>query len=492
MERSAAGWVVASVLSIAAAGAEASGPIPDGTYTGPVSFQFNVFSCSPPGQTTNGIVGSSGTATLVVNGNRIDRFDIANDASFASSGTQDPDNLMVDVVNEIASQNTGPSNSLMATLPYNLLSDGRVEFPGQNLFFGSSNCSWNFDYFTFVVELVGAGDDQSEISDPTTELVFPHLQRTSVSRFRDVLDGRLFSLGYGSRSLLGPSPRPQPFTLSRVTDGVLMQGQSAGDGLGYPWGVWASGQYSDFEDDFPGTAFDADRAAVTLGADVSPWENFVIGVAVGYEAVDVDSAFNAGEADIDTFTVVPYVGGYLSDQLGVDFDVGVDFAVGFSWVDIDQFRTAGGARVTSETDSDRWFAAGNLNVGSGFGNLYVNGTAGLLFVRDNVDGFTESDGTVVPDARTELGQLRLGTDVSYAIGAFSPFATARYELDYEMEEVVTATGPQPANDDDQFRVGLGLRYFGAQGLSGGFEWNRTLGREDFDEDNFSLQLRAEF
>jgi hypothetical protein len=37
-----------------------------------------------------------------------------------------------------------------------------------------------------------------------------------------------------------------------------------------------------------------------------------------------------------------------------------------------------------------------------------------------------------------------------------------------------------------------VRYFGANGISGNLEWNKRLGREDFDEDTISLTIRAEF
>jgi outer membrane autotransporter protein len=274
----------------------------------------------------------------------------------------------------------------------------------------------------------------------------------------------------------------------------MLHGQAAGDSPGVPWGAWLSLSHSDFEDDFPSTAFEADRGAITMGFDVSPFENYVFGVALGYENTDIDSSFNQGEADVDTYSVVPYMGGQLSEAVGVDFDLGFDIALGYSNVDIDQFRLLPGTttRVTSSTDSDRLFISGNVTAGKGFGNLYLSGMAGLLVARDEVDGFTESDGTIVPDDRVELGQVSIGGDVSYAIGWFAPYASLVYENQFEDEELVTATAPQPANDNDNFRLGLGFRAFLGERWSGMFEWNTVLSREDFEEDTFMLQVRGEF
>jgi len=40
--------------------------------------------------------------------------------------------------------------------------------------------------------------------------------------------------------------------------------------------------------------------------------------------------------------------------------------------------------------------------------------------------------------------------------------------------------------------GVGLRYFGERGLSGNLEYNTRLGREDFEEHNFTATLRYEW
>ena len=153
-----------------------------------------------------------------------------------------------------------------------------------------------------------------------------------------------------------------------IAGGFGVRSQSAGDGFAYPFGLWAAYSHSDYEDDFIGAAarsdFEADSDAVFLGIDVSPWDNYVFGVALGFDQTDIDTTFNAGEQDIDSYSILPYMSGYISDPLGVDFDLSFDMVVGWSDVEIDQFRTLAGTRITSSTDATRWLFAGTSMPGS--------------------------------------------------------------------------------------------------------------------------------
>jgi outer membrane autotransporter protein len=171
----------------------------------------------------------------------------------------------------------------------------------------------------------------------------------------------------------------------------------------------------------------------------------------------------------------------------------VDFSVGYSDISIDQFRTLGTTRITSSVDAERWFVAGNLNAGRQIDNWYLSARAGLLYAKESQDGFTESNGTISSARTFQIGQFRAGGDVSYSWDSFEPFANLTYEYDYSRDDIIVAAGiPQPANDNDDFLVGAGLRWFGESGVSASFEWNSVLGREDFSDDTFSLLLRGDF
>jgi len=277
-----------------------------------------------------------------------------------------------------------------------------------------------------------------------------------------------------------------------ISGGAMLQhgsGLAAGEGFSKPWGIWGSYTRSESEDDFVSTAFDASRNSFLGGLDFGPTENLVLGLSFGYENADIDTSFNRGEQESEGWTVAPYAAVLVGDILSFDL------AGGYSNIDIDQFRTLPGTttRVNSEVDSDRWFLTGNVNASKAYGNWYLSGRVGLLYAEDTLDSFRESNGTIQPSQVSRIKQLRIGGDVAYTLGAFEPYVTATWERDFQRTEVRLAPGvPQPEDDRDGAVVGLGVRYFGGSGITGGLEYSTVVGREDFEEHIFNVIIRADF
>jgi len=44
-----------------------------------------------------------------------------------------------------------------------------------------------------------------------------------------------------------------------------------------------------------------------------------LGVAFGYDNGDIDTTFNQGNQDTDSYTIAPYFGALLTDTLSIDF-----------------------------------------------------------------------------------------------------------------------------------------------------------------------------
>ena len=286
------------------------------------------------------------------------------------------------------------------------------------------------------------------------------------------------------------------FLLQYGQAGSSIDSQGAGDSFDLPFGVWGAYQHSDTEDSFAATAFKSNRDGVLVGVDVSPWDNFLAGVALGFASVDVDTAFNSGNQDVRELSIIPYLGARLSEQLGTDMDVSFDLSIGYTDISIDQFRLSGPTRVTSNVDATRRFIAGNVNVGQTVGAFYVGATAGILVARDSYDSFLESDGTIVGQREFELGQFRVGGDVSYlhetSYGLWEPYVRVTYQNDYEAETLSVAGAVQPSNDTDDFLIGLGLRFYNQDNITASFDYGKVVGRKDFDDDSFSLMIRADF
>jgi hypothetical protein len=361
-------------------------------------------------------------------------------------------------------------------------------FDGQEFNTGNGNpnpnCSSSF------VEIVGTnfiptqvdGDGLISQETPSTTLTSTNLNIWILPLFT-TLNTRMQGVTGGnvSRAQIIPTANGLAF------EGGI-SGLNAGDGV-ISYGAWLSYSYSDFDNDLSSTAYDGDRHTVLGGVDFAPWENTVIGVAVGYEDSDIDTAFNLGNQETDGYTIAPYFGALLTDTWSVNF------SFGYSSIDYDQFRTdpTTGTRITSSPDGDRWFGMFNLNGMTTYGNWLLGGRVGRLWAKNEIDAFTESNTTAVADFRSKLGTWNIGGDAAYSFGAFEPFVSATYEYDYSMTEIAVATGPQPDNDRDDVLFAAGVRYFGGNnGISGNLDWTRRLGRSNYDEDMFTLSIRVDF
>ena len=421
----------------------------DGTYTGTASVQYSTTSCSPPGVDSGGIVPVPAVdVTLIVENNATVvtlKFDKSGVLTVVGAGSSTGSNLNLNFNNlsdpgrtvNIQAQITGnsvsdfPSNPSVAQNA-NQVTMGPAMISGQ-----TQNCgglSVNFDWPTLNLSL-----STDAFNEETTGNVIASkvgVERNTVLASNQV--GAIGRLGLSETQTQGSAENG----LTPIAGGLRIRSRSAGDGWDYGYGFWASFQHSDFEDDFAVTAFTADTDMVLVGADISPRDDVVFGVALGYETTDANTTFNGGELESDGLIVVPYLAG-LAD-IGLLF-LAVDASVGFTRLDIDQFRTdpATGARVTNSADSNRVFFSGNVSTGKSYGNWYVSGRAGILIASEDTDGFTESDGTAVADNRTRLGRFLLGGDVAYTWNSFEPFASVVYEKDYDFDKIVTATSRSP-------------------------------------------------
>jgi len=257
----------------------------------------------------------------------------------------------------LTTSNSSINGSYPAGQNYNvnatLNNDGTLDFATGFVFYGSGSlCSGGniqTDPFTALPSATGGAIDTSVTAGSTVAEAILFLtqiqgQVTDISRHITGAVG-------GGRHFLRPHVSDNQFMMEGAT------GLNAGDGSTIPYGFWGNYTYSDYDNDLSTTAFDGDSHSFLGGVDFAFWENTVLGVAFGYDNGDIDTTFNLGQIDTDTYTIAPYFGALLTDTLSIDFNVG------YSRVEYDQFRTLPGTttRVTSSPDADRWFGALNLN-----------------------------------------------------------------------------------------------------------------------------------
>ncbi len=288
----------------------------------------------------------------------------------------------------------------------------------------------------------------------------------------------------------------------------LRSGRAAGEGID-GWGAWLSYGRSDYSSNMPinsavqpVASYDANLNNVLVGLDLLLREQFVVGVAFGWEDGTADTAFNGGGQEQDGWTLAPYAAWLISDIFSVDL------AGGYSALSYDQRRIDPGsaagtpAYILGEFDSDRWFVSANLNATLDLSGWLLSGRAGYLYTEEDQDGYTETGGVgaarTVRDRHVDLAQAQVALEVSYAFGSLEPYAMADYRLDIQRDEGTAAGGlpgsvggTQP-DDDDEFNAGIGLRWFGSNGLSASLEFSHTTGREAFDNNTLLFSLRGDF
>ncbi len=261
-------------------------------------------------------------------------------------------------------------------------------------------------------------------------------------------------------------------------------GLNAGDGTDMPIGVWGNYSYTNFENDFSSTAFDGSTHSFLGGIDYNPFQNSVLGVALGYDSTGLDTSFNGGSQDAKSYTIAPYFGWIMSDVLSLDVNLG------YSYVDYDQFRTVGGTSISSTPSADRFFGSFNLNAIKFIDRWIIGGRAGLLYARSTIDQYLESNGGTISETSVRVGTMSIAGDVAYSFNEWEPFVNLSYQYDYSLQRVVAT--PQPANDNNDLLFTAGVRYFEKSGISGNFEYSKRFLRENFDEDRISITLRMDY
>jgi len=360
---------------------------------------------------------------------------------------------------------------------------------------GSGSDFNNDGVITPGVETVDTEDTPSNVTANTQTL-----RQTTSTNLANISRGisRLAPAGGGGGGIGGGAPGaggvPGPQT------GVLRDstGMSAGGGEG-KIGVWINGSWSDVENDLASTALDGDVYSVFGGADYQVMDRFFAGVSLGFEDSDIDTLFNQGNIEADGFTVAPYLLYVINRWF--TFDV----SGGYSWLDYDQSRffdenpldATPGRRLNGEFDSDRWFAAANLTGYYSIRNWNLSGTVGYLYTVEDQDDLVEDDprgGTIVTEGqKIRLGQLNVGTTIGYSLGNIEPFVTATYQNDFVRNNVAVGPGDLvPANDDDGFILGGGVRFNLGDRISGSIEATTLEGREDESATTVNGTIRVRF
>lgn len=242
-----------------------------------------------------------------------------------------------------------------------------------------------------------------------------------------------------------------------------------------PLTVWGYGSFTSLENDRNNNTgdlrYDGDVWGYNLGMDYTFMPGVYAGVSLGYSETDLTTTYNSGTYNENNLSVTPYA------VLNLNTDITVSFLGGYSIGDQERERDTG---ITSSTDTDMWFAATTAsyrftpNEESPFA---LTANASILGYRKTTDAYTESDGTTVEKSTGTGLQIKPGLEASYMFEkngtVLQPFAKVDFVFDLR----------DTTNDDSNaYDVGGGMRFGNTErGLSGSFEGQTVLGRNDYSE-----------
>ncbi len=165
---------------------------------------------------------------------------------------------------------------------------------------------------------------------------------------------------------------------------------------------WMKGVFTDYDND--NTRTDGDSYVLTGGVDYVVRDDILVGLIAGLDRGKQTSGVLASETKLGGFIVGPYVSWRLNNEL--------TFYARASWGEGRQkFRVAG---VTGRSKSDRVMLVGSLK-GTYWPLAPVRLTPDVaaFYANEKVKGFTDSVGTRVGSATSELGRLEFGGEIGY-------------------------------------------------------------------------------
>lgn len=254
------------------------------------------------------------------------------------------------------------------------------------------------------------------------------------------------------------------------------------------FGAWLQGVYTSIDNSQAGLQFDGNVYNLVGGLDYMVNDKVVVGLALGYEALDLTTVYSRGTIESEGFTVAPYVGFALNKTWSIDA------TAGYTWLSYDTTRNLNATRGTF--DAERWFAAANLNANYAFGRVRVLPKIGVLYLEEEADAYRETgtNATSVASTTTKLGRLYAGGRVGYAFDSVMPYAKVIGEYDFEKNAAVSIGNGRFSNDDEVgAQLGLGLDFYGSNTVSGNVEAAYlSAGRSDLEVWSATARLRVKF
>ncbi|MGE4469408.1 MAG: autotransporter outer membrane beta-barrel domain-containing protein [Desulfovibrio sp.] len=330
-------------------------------------------------------------------------------------------------------------------------------------------------------QLAFAANGQQVVNNDVIRSTSTVQANTVVARIANIAGG--FGGGFGGGGSFGGT---QGLSLAPKADekapafafnaGMTEDGLSAGQ-QGSEFGVWGLGMYTNFSNDDEATKYDADLYTVMVGGDWRVTDDLLIGLALGYEYLDLDKKYgNGGSLETDgSYTIMPYLGYTIMEGTVLDAAFGYTSS---------EYEDDNGT-ASADYDADRYVSSIGLSQYLDYDAWTFSGRAGFLYVHGDQSDYDRS-GANVDNPDSFLGQWSLGLKAAYTYDAWQPYVGVNYLYD-------AITSSRPVNSDyDEFEAIVGVNCYAIDQLSITAEFGTSLDRSQYESYRSMLNLRYEF
>jgi Autotransporter beta-domain/Bacterial Ig-like domain (group 3)/IPT/TIG domain len=171
-----------------------------------------------------------------------------------------------------------------------------------------------------------------------------------------------------------------------------------------PFDLWIEGKYASFRDKRTTTDLDGHFGIVTIGADYVLNPKLLVGTLVQFDSLRQSSTKQSTEASGNGWMAGPYATLRLTEHVFLQGRA----AWGQSSNEVSPFLT-----YVDKFDSTRWLASATLSGRWTHGAWAFRPSASVSYIEDVTKSYADTFGVVIPSVKSQLGQAKMGPEVSY-------------------------------------------------------------------------------
>lgn len=255
----------------------------------------------------------------------------------------------------------------------------------------------------------------------------------------------------------------------------LGKGQSSGNGPN-GIGVWGLVGANYLDSSKSGAKYDGSLMNAMVGTDKQIGD-LVVGLAFGYENLDLTTKYNSGKMQYDGLSLTPYL------SYSINKDLVADASFTYTWLDYTMKDTQAGVSFRDTMGANRMVTSAGLSQYMTLDKLLLSARLGTLYLNEH-QGSYQLNATPYSAAGIYTWQGSLGLRGTYDMGSFKPFLGATY-----MQDIVKSGG----KEDDMWGTDfdLGFNYNVSDSFLIGLTGTFGL-RENLTKTGGMLNVRYDF